>query len=273
MGRFRIAPSHTRVVEADFGVMDGRFHLDATAQAAPGAIGAAVDHMAHQIEHVLVRAAHPVLHCQEVGAHVLRRAWNKAQHLRQAAQHLHLRRTPGGGLFFAAAQFFQQRHRAAGGLAHIELAQARELGDFGGRGDANHGVALHAPGAQIVQDGQEMVFQKQHASHHDVRLGDIGLAARNPLVVARVFRRGVQTQAQARKFVGQGPTGALHRTRQVRVHGHDHELDRRVWALGRRFSEGEGTQRHWGSPPGSEPGRSGRHIARCTSRPTGRGLV
>ena len=184
---FGKTPSHARVVDAHFGVMHRRVNFEAAAQAAARAVCSPVHHVAHQVEHVVVRATHPILHGQKVGPHVLCRARNKAQHLRQAAQHLHLRGAAGGGFFFAAAQLFEQRHRAAGGLEHVELAQARELGDFGGRGDADHGVALHAPRAQGFQDGQEMVFQKQHAGHHNVGLRDVGLAAGDQGVVACVF--------------------------------------------------------------------------------------
>ena len=151
---------------------------------------------------------------------------NKAQHLRQAAQHLHLRGATGGGLFFAATQLFQQGHGAAGGLAHIELAQARELRHFGGAGHANHGVALHATLAQIVQDRQEVVFQKQHASDHDVGLGDVLFAACNQGLITRIFRCGVQAERQTGKLAAQGVAGAVDRAGQMRIHSHYHHLDR-----------------------------------------------
>ena len=85
---------------------------------------------------------------------------------------------------------------------------------------------MHATGTQVIQDGQEMVFQKQHARHHDVGRGDVRFATSNQRVVTGIFRRGVQTERQARKLAAQSLAGAMDRTGQVRVHGHDHHLDR-----------------------------------------------
>ena len=143
--------------------------------------------MANQVEHVFVGAAKPVLQRHEVGAYILRSARNKAQHLRNAAQHFHLRCTAGRGFFFVAPQLFQQGHGATGGLVHVKLAKARQLDDFAGRHHANHGIAVFTAGPQVVQNWQEVVFQEEHACHHDVCLCNVGLATRNGGVVTSIF--------------------------------------------------------------------------------------
>jgi hypothetical protein len=133
-----------RVVDADIGIFDRRTYLECAPQPDPVAAGVAVHEIADQITHVFFRTGQPVLHCQEVSADVLRRARNEAQDLRQAAQHLHL---VGAGclrLVLGAAQFLQQRHGAGCGLRHIEAAHTCQLGHFGGRHAAHHGIARGA---------------------------------------------------------------------------------------------------------------------------------
>ena len=132
---FGQSSGHAGVVHAHFGVVHRCRHLGLAAQAAARAVGVAVNHKAHHVQHVLVGAAEPVLHGQEVGAHVLRRARDEAQHLGQPPQHLHLRSAARGGLALAAAlaaQLLQQRHGPAGGLAHVEGARLRELDHLAG---------------------------------------------------------------------------------------------------------------------------------------------
>ena len=45
---------------------------------------------------IIFRASQPILHRQEISAHVLRGARNEAQNFRQALQHLQLTRTGRG---------------------------------------------------------------------------------------------------------------------------------------------------------------------------------
>ena len=154
------------------------------------------------------------------------RARNEAQQLRQAAQHLHLCGATRGGLVFAAAtQFLQQGHGAAGGFAHVKLTKACQLCHFRGTGHANHRIAVHATGAQIVQDRQKVVFKKQHAAQHNVGRGNVGFAFGDERIVASVFRGRMQTPSQAWKVTLQWIIGAVERTRKVRVHGHHHQSD------------------------------------------------
>ena len=238
---------HARVIDAHLGIVDRRRHLGQTTQVPARAVGAAVDHMAHQIEHVLVGAAEPVLQRHEIGAHILRGARHKAQHLRNAAQHLHLRGAAGGGLALVAAQLLEQRHRPAGRLAHVEVTEPRELDDLGRRGHADHRVAMLAARLQRRQDRQEMVFQKQHAGDDDVGLRDVGLAAGNGGVVAGVLGRRMQRELQARHLTQQCGLGAGRGAGEVGVHRHDDHADRRGVGFEPGVSGRNGLLRHRGS--------------------------
>ena len=152
---------------------------------------------------------------------------NKTQQLGQAAQHFHLCGTACGRFVFAttAPQFFQQGHGAACRLAHVKLTKASELGHFCGTGHANHGIAVHAACAQVVQDGQKVIFKEEHAAKHNVGRGNIGFAFGNEGIIACVLRRGVKTPSQAWKIALQLRIGAIERTRKVRVHGDHHHFD------------------------------------------------
>ena len=235
-GVFAEAAFHARVVDAHFRVFNRRLGFEHAAQVFALAAGAAIDHMADQVEHVGIGAAQPVLQGHEIGTHILRCAGDEAQHLWNAAQHLELGGTTGAVLFFFATQFFQQGHGAAGGLAHVKVAQARQLHHLGGRGHANHRVAAIAALAQGGQDGQKVVFQKQHARHDDVRLGNVGLAALDGGFVVGKFGRGVQGQVQAGHFACQAVARTLGGTGQMRVHGDDGHPHRCVATLGHGVS-------------------------------------
>jgi hypothetical protein len=217
-----------RVVDADLGVLQRRQHLGHAAQATPRTAGTTVDDVAHEVEHVLVGTTQEVLHGDEVRPHVLCRARDEAQQLRQPAQHLHLRGAAGGLLVLVAAQLLQQRHGAAGRLVHVEGAQARELHDLGRRHHADHRVAGLAAGAQRVDDGQEVVFQEQHADDDDVGARDVGVGAGDGRVVAGVFRRRVHAQREARELARQSPAAALGGAGHVGVHAQHHHMDRRL---------------------------------------------
>ena len=57
---------------------------------------------------------------------------------------------------------------APGGCKKPELTKARELCHFCGTGHANHGIAVHAACAQVVQNGQKVIFKEEHAAKHNV---------------------------------------------------------------------------------------------------------
>jgi len=135
-----------------------------------------------------------------------------------------------------------------GGLGHVEVAQARELDHLGGRGHADHGVALLASRLQRGQDGQEVVFHEEHAGHDDVGAGDVFNAAFDGGVVASVFGRGVQGEREARDLVFQRALCALDGTGQVRVHGDHHQPHGQLAARRQRFSAHSELWRHTASP-------------------------
>ena len=236
LGALRKTPCHTGVVHADFRVIHRRLHHHAVAQRFARTGSAACHGMAQHVQHVFVRSAQPVLKRQKVRAHILRSSRHKAQQLRQAAQHLHLGRTGWRGFLFgvAAAQFFQQGHGAAGRLAHVEVAQTRELHHLRRRSHANHGVAFHAAGLQHIEYRQKMVFQKQHTGDHDVGTGQVAAAARQRSGVVGVLRRGVQGDGELRQLARQALAGPLYAAGQVRIHGHDDQIQRHraAWISG-----------------------------------------
>ena len=84
-GALRIFSGHARVVDAGLRIFNRCRHFGRAPQhgAFPGS--AAVNDVAHHVEHVVVRSAQPVLQCHEVRSHVLRGAGNETQQLRQAA--------------------------------------------------------------------------------------------------------------------------------------------------------------------------------------------
>ncbi len=77
------------MIDAGLWVFGRLADLQRAAQHAPLAIGIAVDEEAHEIGDVLLGPGQPVLQGQEIGAHILGRARDEAQDLRQPAQHLH----------------------------------------------------------------------------------------------------------------------------------------------------------------------------------------
>ena len=225
------------MIHAHFGIVDGCGNLDFGAQAFARALGTGSNDVAHEVQHVGIGRTQPVLEREEIGAQVLRGAGDEAQELRQAPQHLHLRCATGGLLFLAAAEFLEQGHGTAGRLAHVEVAQARQLDHFGRRGHADHGVAVIATRLQVVDDGEEMALQEQHPGHDDVGLGDVRLDPRQQGIVAGVFRRRVQVEGQAGEIVLQGSAPALERTREMGIHGDDADIDRHMAARGHRAGD------------------------------------
>ena len=73
-------------------------------------------------------------------------------------------------LLAIALQAFQQRHRTTHFAIHREFAHAREPHHLAGRHGANHGIALIATRSQRGQDGQKMLFHKQHGGDQDIAL-------------------------------------------------------------------------------------------------------
>jgi hypothetical protein len=59
----------------------------------------------------------------------------------------------GKGFAMDAAQLFEQGHGAAGGLAHVELAQTRELHHFAGTGIALARQLLLDKGVEVRAKG------------------------------------------------------------------------------------------------------------------------
>ena len=119
---------------------------------------------------------------------------DKPEHLRQTPEHLHLGSAAGRFLLLAATEFLEQCHRAVRGLTHVEIAKAGEFDDFACRRHADHRVAVFAPSLQVAQDRQEVIFQKEHAGNHEIRFCDVGFAALNQVIVARIFGCCMQAQ-------------------------------------------------------------------------------
>ena len=76
-----------------------------------------------------------------------------------------------------------------------------------------------------------MVFQKQHARHDDVGLGNVGFAALDGGFVVGKFGGCVQGQLQTGYFAGQAVARALGGAGQMGVHGDDGHPHRCGWGL------------------------------------------
>ncbi len=215
------------MIDPYLGVVHGGLHAYRAPQCAARAGGATVDHMADEIQHVLFGAAQPVLHRHEIGAHVLRGARDEAQQLRQATQHFHLRRATRGFLLaVAATQALQQRERAAGGLVHIEVAEAGQFHDLARRHHADHGVAMRTARAQVLENRKEVILHEQHAYNHDVGAGNVFPDPRDGALVAGVFGGGMKTEGKARVIALELRPCPPHGAGEVGVHGDDAHTDR-----------------------------------------------
>ena len=229
LGALRQAPRHPRVVHAELGILDRLGRLARAAQRAPGAVGITIHQEADHVVHVVFGAAEPVLQGHEVRAHVLGGARHEAQHLRDPAQHLHLRGATCGGLvLLVAAQSLQQRERTRRRLVHVELAEPRELDHLGGRHRADHRITLLAAGPQGGQDRQEMILEEQHRGDDDVAGLDVGDAALERLGVGAPLGRGVQRDVQPGRLATQPRPRAVGRAREVGVHRHDDDVHSRA---------------------------------------------
>ncbi len=167
-----VAPRHARMVHTDLRIRDRRRHLGGGQEARARTRGVAADQIAHHVRNVLFRSGEPVLQRQEIRPHVLRRARNEAQHLRNTAQHLHLIGARSGGFFLSPAQPLEQRHRPALRTVHAESAHAREPHDLGRRHRANHGVTAVPPRPQRIEQRHEMILEKKHRHEDDVAVLD-----------------------------------------------------------------------------------------------------
>ena len=221
---------HTRMIDADLGIFHGRQDFHLAAQVAARAIGVAIHQIENEVHHVLFGARQPILHGEEIGAHILRRTGDEAQDLRQAPQHLHLVRAGAGGLFLGAAQLLQQGHGAIGGRAHVELADAGQLGHFSSGQRAQHGVALGAARVEDRQQRREMIFHEEHGVDDDVALPDVIEAALQRHRIRRKFGGCMHPQRKPRDLLRQDHPRAINRARHMGVHGDEND------AHGRRFS-------------------------------------
>ncbi len=223
------ATGHARMVDADIGVFDRCGCLQLAAQGLARAGGVAVHQQADHVGDVLFRARQPVLQRQEIGAHILRRAGDEAQQLRQLPQQPHLP-LPARALGGLAAQPLEEAERAAGLGGHAEPAEPGQLHHLTGRQAGQHGVAMLAPGRQRRQHGADMVVEEQHAGDHDIAACDIGAAGFQRGLVAGPFVGSVHDQFQPRKVAPQRRARPPGGAGQMTVHRHDDDAD------GRRFS-------------------------------------
>ena len=175
-GAFRDAARKPGMIDTDFRILCRCRGFEGAAQMTAGAAGIPVHQEADHVDDVFFRARQPVLQRQEVGAHVLGGAWDKAQNFWDAPEHRHLASPAGAALALAlgaAPQPLQQRHGAATLAVHGELADPRQFGDLACRHAADHRVAMIAPGFQRGQHRLDVVFHEQHVGDDDVAVCDI----------------------------------------------------------------------------------------------------
>ena len=215
-----------RMIKPDIGIDRRIGGLDDGAQHFARTLGVARDQEPDQVGDVVVGPGQHVLHGQEIGAHILRLAGNEAQQLGDLPQHLHLARTRRTGLRLLAAQALQEPEHAAGRVGHVELAQLRQLDDFGRRQRAHGHIVGLARLFQPGLDDLDMVFEKNHVGDHDVGGGNVLARPRHRILVARPFGHRMQAQRQARKLPKQDRPRALDGRSHVAVEGDDGDPDR-----------------------------------------------
>jgi hypothetical protein len=207
-----------RVVESRLRVLQRCAGAELAAQGLALAGGVVIDEFADHAAQVFVGARQPVLQGQEVDAHVLCRAGNKAQDLRQLAQHRHLL---GAGtrlrLAVLAAQALEQRDRSLRFAVHAEAAHARQLHDLRRGHGADHRVAVLAARLQGRQQRLDLVLHEQHGDHDDVAVGDVVEAALEGRRVRAPARRRVHGHMHARCLAPDLRRRALHAVRDVIV--------------------------------------------------------
>ena len=166
------AALHARVIHADIGIFDRCRRLGDAAKGSARPVRIAVDQQTDHIDDVLLGARQPVLQRQEIGAHVLRGAGNETKQLRQLPQHLHLTLAAGACALAVAAQLLQPGDGAERLAAHVELADPRQLDDFGRGHAADHRVAIVAAGCQRRHHRADVIVEKQHRGDDDVAARD-----------------------------------------------------------------------------------------------------
>ena len=215
-----------RMVEPRLGILFRRRRVQCAPEMGARAGGVAVHQEAHGIRDVLFRTRQPVLHRDEVGAHVLRDTRNIAQDLRQTAQRLHLL-LAGARLVAGAAQALHQRDGSARRLRHVEPAHARQLNNLGRRHAADHCIARLAPRQQCGHDRAGMLLDEQHRGDDDVGAADVRnravQRARNAVPVAG----GMEIQRHRREGAAQIGLRGHHRAAEMRVERQDDNPDGR----------------------------------------------
>ena len=185
----RDAAGHARMIDADLGIFDGRRRFSAPRKRAARAVGVAVDEKPDHVGHVLFRAGEPILQRQEIGAHVLRRARNEAQQLREAgAASPSGWRPPDAGLPLPPRSCFSS---AIGPLAGALMSKRpMRVSLVTSPADIAQTIASQcvAPRRERGQQRLEMVLHEQHRADDDVALGDVGEAA----LAARRDRRRIR---------------------------------------------------------------------------------
>ena len=168
------------MIDTEVGILNGLADLQLTLPdlAWPG--GVAVDEQTGKALHVGIGATKPILKREEVLTNVLGSARDEPQDFWQPAQHLHLRGPGARGLAAAtlgrlligrgglAPKSLEQGHGARGWLGHVKAAHPGELDHIWRRHDADERIEGLSPLPQLLNDGKEMVFQKEHGDQDDV---------------------------------------------------------------------------------------------------------
>ena len=162
------------VIDADFGIFARQRGLHHATQGPPVAIGIAIDQHADHVGHIVVRRCQPILHGQEIGAHILRSTGDEFQQFGQTAQHRHLPRTGTGAGLVGTAQLLDHRHQPGGGLVHAIIAHPRQLDHVARRHQADHRIAVVLPRLQVRHHRADVIFEKQHRHQDDIAARDIG---------------------------------------------------------------------------------------------------
>ncbi len=218
------AADDARVVEADVRVFHRRPRAQRLAKGLARAAGVAADEVDHQVGDVVFGACQPVLHAEEVGAHVLCGAGDEAQHPRQAAQHLQL--LGAGrlvGSLVRAAQLFQHPDRRGLGPAHLELAEARLADHLAGAQERDDRVAIGAARLDGRQDRADVLVEEEHRRDDDVGLRDIALGSVQQLGIVVPHAGGMESHFEAGQRLPQPLLRPRDRARKMVVERHDRD--------------------------------------------------
>ncbi|GJE31910.1 hypothetical protein LDDCCGHA_2092 [Methylobacterium oxalidis] len=218
------AARHTGVIQAGLGIAERRGRRRDLPPGRPLARCVAADEEAHEARHVLVRARQPVLEREEVGPHVLRRARDEAEYLREVADQCHLATGIALGRSLRA-QPLQKIEGAALRPVHVEAVEPGRAHDLSGREAADHGVAMGATREQGRQDGADVLVHEQHRAQDDIGPRDVGAAGLDRGRIGLPVRGGVEAEGEARHLRREGQARALHGARQVIVERHDDDAD------------------------------------------------